>query len=211
MTLSRLVLIGFSGNMLEAFEAAQAQYEIAAILSDDPAHGPAFEGVPVHPLSAVPEFGDAQFLCLIGSEKSFRGRGALIARLGVPATRFARLIDGHAVVSRFAQVGAGSVLFSGATLTSNAVLGEHVMVLPQAVIHHDVTIGDHSIIGTHVTIAGGVRIGESCYVGSGATIMSGVQIGAGALVGMAANVIRDVAPGDIVAGNPARVLRGAGG
>ena len=43
-------------------------------------------------------------------------------------------------------------------------------------------------------------------LGSGAVILGGVRIGAGALVGAGAVVTRDVAPGETVAGVPARVL-----
>jgi UDP-2-acetamido-3-amino-2,3-dideoxy-glucuronate N-acetyltransferase len=47
-----------------------------------------------------------------------------------------------------------------------------------------------------------VRDGAS--IGSGAVILGGVEIGAGALVGAGAVVTRDVAPGETVAGVPAR-------
>jgi acetyltransferase-like isoleucine patch superfamily enzyme len=43
-------------------------------------------------------------------------------------------------------------------------------------------------------------------IGSGAIIMGGVRVGAGALVGAGAVVVKDVAPGEVVVGNPARVL-----
>ena len=43
-------------------------------------------------------------------------------------------------------------------------------------------------------------------IGSGAIVLGDVRIGAGALVGAGAVVTRDVAPGEIVAGVPARVL-----
>lgn len=43
-------------------------------------------------------------------------------------------------------------------------------------------------------------------IGSGALVLGGVRVGAGAIVGAGAVVTRDVAPGAVVAGVPARVL-----
>jgi len=54
-----------------------------------------------------------------------------------------------------------------------------------------------------------VRLGAS--LGSGAVVLGGITIGEGALVGAGAVVTRDVAPGETVAGNPARVLAGSTG
>lgn len=50
-----------------------------------------------------------------------------------------------------------------------------------------------------------VRKGAS--IGSGATILAKVTIGENAIVGAGSVVTRDVPPGTIVAGNPARALR----
>ena len=49
-----------------------------------------------------------------------------------------------------------------------------------------------------------VRRGAS--IGSGATILCGVTIGEDAMIGAGAVVTRDVAPGETVAGVPARML-----
>jgi acetyltransferase-like isoleucine patch superfamily enzyme len=43
-------------------------------------------------------------------------------------------------------------------------------------------------------------------LGSGVIVLGGVRIGEGALVGAGAVVTRDVAPGEVVVGNPARPL-----
>ena len=53
-----------------------------------------------------------------------------------------------------------------------------------------------------------VEIGNDVWIGHGAVIMPGVGIGDGAVIGANAVVTRDVAAYDIVAGAPARRLRG---
>ncbi len=52
-----------------------------------------------------------------------------------------------------------------------------------------------------------ITIGAGAFVGARAFIMPGVTIGAKAIVGACSVATRDVAPGALVAGNPARLLR----
>jgi len=52
-------------------------------------------------------------------------------------------------------------------------------------------------------------VGRRASLGSGAVILGGVTVGEGAVVGAGAVVTRDVAPGEVVAGTPARPLRTA--
>jgi acetyltransferase-like isoleucine patch superfamily enzyme len=54
---------------------------------------------------------------------------------------------------------------------------------------------------------GNVVIGNDVWIGSHATILSGVTLGDGCIVGAHSVVAKDVAPYDIVVGNPARVTR----
>lgn len=203
-----LLVIGFSGNAIDAFSTLAESYQIVGFLDDNLAlHGQVFEGIPVLPTSALSRFVSAKVICMIGSETSFRRRGEIIARLGLPVSRFATIVHSSANVSRLAAVGPGSIIFPGAQIISNAVVGRHVMVLPQSVLHHDVSINDYTLVGSRVVVAGHVTIGESCYIGSGATLKNNVRIGDGALVGMAANVLSNVERGSVIVGNPGRMLK----
>lgn len=80
-----------------------------------------------------------------------------------------------------------------------------------------ITIGDNSVIGYNSTIlcheflvheyrTGEVLIGRDVMVGANSTILAGVHIGDGAVIGAGALVNRDVPPGKMVAGVPARVV-----
>lgn len=112
----------------------------------------------------------------------------------------------------------------------NIRLGDHVFMNFNCVILDvcEVAIGDRTQIGPAVQIyaadhprdpavrASGVefgrpvRIGADVWVGGGAIILPGVTIGDGAVVGAGSVVTRDVGPGEIVAGNPARKIGSRG-
>lgn len=51
------------------------------------------------------------------------------------------------------------------------------------------------------------RIGKNCFIGAHSIILPGITVGDGSVVGCAAVVTKDVPPGSIVAGNPARIIR----
>jgi len=52
-----------------------------------------------------------------------------------------------------------------------------------------------------------IRIGRDVWIGGGAVVLPGVTIGDGAVVGAGSVVTRDVPPGAVVVGNPARIVR----
>jgi acetyltransferase-like isoleucine patch superfamily enzyme len=114
-------------------------------------------------------------------------------------------------------------------IQKNAVVGRRCKISSHTFICEGVTIEDHVFVGhgvvfindsypRAVTASGALQTSQDWHVettvvrkgasiGSGATILSNVTIGEGAIVGAGSVVTRDVPPGVIVAGNPARVLR----
>lgn len=51
------------------------------------------------------------------------------------------------------------------------------------------------------------KIGKRCFIGANSIIMPGITIGDNVIVGAGAVVTKNVLPGSIVAGNPARVIK----
>jgi acetyltransferase-like isoleucine patch superfamily enzyme len=74
---------------------------------------------------------------------------------------------------------------------------ESYVAFGAVILTHDMTRG----------IYADTRIGSRCFIGAHSILLPGVSIGDGSIVAAGSVVTRDVAPGSIVAGNPARVVR----
>jgi len=67
--------------------------------------------------------------------------------------------------------------------------------------------GEIDISKTEQQSRGNIVVGNDVWIGRDATIMPDVNIGDGAIIGANAVVAKDVAPYEIVVGNPAGALR----
>ncbi|MBN1908913.1 MAG: hypothetical protein JW818_04170, partial [Pirellulales bacterium] len=90
-----------------------------------------------------------------------------------------------------------------------AVLEANVVLLGCVCVTHHVRLGEYVACANSASIAGGVQVGPATFVGAGAAIREYTRIGRGAVVGMGSVVVADVADGQTVAGNPARILSSA--
>ena len=112
-------------------------------------------------------------------------------------------IQKNASVGRRCKISSHTFVCEGVTIEDDVFVGHGVMFIndrrPRATAGGRLqTEADWTVVPTLV------RRGAS--IGSGATILCGVTIGEDAMIGAGAVVTRDVAPGETVAGVPARVL-----
>jgi UDP-2-acetamido-3-amino-2,3-dideoxy-glucuronate N-acetyltransferase len=124
------------------------------------------------------------------------------------------------VVLPGAKIGQGCNICSHCLVENDVVIGDRVTVKSGVQLWDGLRVGDDVFIGPNVTFtndkhpkSGNVNftllytcIEAGASIGGGATLLPGVRIGAGATVGAGAVVTKDVPPGVMVAGNPARTV-----
>ncbi len=115
------------------------------------------------------------------------------------------IVHPRAVVSRYAVLGEGSVVFAGAVVNVNAMVGFGAILNTGCSIDHDCVLGDAVHVSPGARLAGGVRVGDLSWVGIGASVRQLVSIGARVMVAAGAAVIAEVPDGATVMGVPARV------
>ena len=213
-----LLLLGGGGFARETVELVRAindrtpTWELQGILDDNPALlGTELLGVPViGPAGLAAERPDAAVVACVASPDAPSRRLELVARLGLPAERYATLVHPMASVPGSATLGPGTVLHAGVVLTADVAVGAHVAVMPAVVLTHDDVIEDGVTFGAGVRLAGTVTVQRGAYLGAGSLIRERLTVGAGAVVGMGAVVTRSVPPGEVWAGVPARSLAAVG-
>lgn len=212
-----LVIVGAGGFARETAAAVHAlnrvrpTWRLLGFLDDDPAlHGTERAGLPVlGGLAALAELPDAAVVVCVGNPRDYTGRQRLVRRLDLPQRRYATVVHPTAEVGAGSALGPGSVLLAGVVLTADVTVGAHVAVMPQAVLTHDGRVEEYVTIASGARLGGGVVLRRGAYVGAGALLREGVTVGAWSQVGMGAVVLRDVPPGQVWVGTPARPLRAA--
>lgn len=204
-----LILVAASGlarEVLAALAGAPSGFEVRGMLDDAPnLQGTRVGGALVlGTLDSATDHPDAMFLVCAGRGTSRAGLVERLAGLGVGEDRFATFVHPRVSVPQTCQIGCGSVLLAGSVLTTDVVVGRHVVVMPNVTLTHDDRIADFATLCAGVSLGGHVVVGQHAYLGMNSSVREHTAIGARSVLGMGAVLLSDLPADQTWTGVPAR-------
>lgn len=181
--MKRLLIIGAGGHgrcCLDIAREHNTYHEISFL--DDNAVGQCInDALVIGRIESLPEYIEEyqDVFVAIGNNTL---RKTLISKAEELGYHLVSLISLRAVVSDFAKIGKGSVIFPGTVVEANANLGEGCIVTANATVNHDAIIHEYSLINSSTVIRPNTDIGELCSIGSRCVITFGKTVEAGSIV-----------------------------
>ncbi len=217
MTLQQIIVYGGGGLarevawLVESCNREQERYRLVSFIDDNEAvQGTTLNDIPVLSLEACrQQFPTAKVVPGIGAP---RARAITMQKAAAAGYEPATLIHPNVEMSRWVNIGAGTVICAGNIVTVNITLGKYVQINIDCTVGHDVIMGDFTTLAPGVHVSGWVHMGQRVYIGTGANIVNGTRekplvIEDDAIIGAGACVTRHVAAGTTVVGVPAKPLQ----
>lgn len=122
--------------------------------------------------------------------------------------------DWITVVHPFAWVhpgvplGVGTVVCAGAIVQPGATIGAHVILNTKASVDHDCHVGNYVHISV-AHLAGGASADDGSFLALGSTVLPNLNVGAWSYLGAGSVATKNIPPGSVAVGNPARIIKSA--
>lgn len=202
-----LILIGGGGHCKSVIEVAEsAGYEIKGILDMPDEVGK--EVLPGHKVigtdDEIPQYvEECDFIITVGFIKNPALRIKLYNKVKAAGGRLATIIASTAHVSKYAELGEGTVIMHQAFVNAGAKIGDNCIINTFVNIEHDAEVGNQCHISTGTMVNGECKIGESCFIGSQSVCANCIEIASNIIVGAGSVVRKSIRVKGIYAGNPA--------
>lgn len=202
-----LILIGGGGHCKSVIEVAEsAGYEIKGILDMPDEVGK--EVLPGHKIigtdDEIPQYvEECDFIITVGFIKNPALRIKLYNKVKAAGGRLATIIASTAHVSKYAELGDGTVIMHYAFVNAGAKIGDNCIINTFVNIEHDAEVGNQCHISTGTMVNGECKIGENCFIGSQSVCANCIEIASDIIVGAGSVVRKSIRVKGIYAGNPA--------
>ena len=202
-----LILIGGGGHCKSVIEVAEsAGYEIKGILDMPDEVGK--EVLPGHKVigtdDEIPQYvEECDFIITVGFIKNPALRIKLYNKVKAAGGRLATIMASTAHVSKYAELGEGTVIMHHAFVNAGAKIGDNCIINTFVNIEHDAEVGNQCHISTGTMVNGECKIGENSFIGSQSVCANCIEIASDIIVGAGSVVRKSIRVKGIYAGNPA--------
>lgn len=203
-----LIIVGAGGHGRVVADCAEALniYQTIVFIDDCFAASPARKNNAHWPIIDTIEhyshyLEDADFIVAFGDS---RLRLELTQKLLAANANVISLIHPKAHVSRYAEIGVGTMVAAGAVINIGTRLGIACIVNTLASIDHDCQIADGVHIAPNACLAGGVNIGRLTFIGVASSICQYLSVTANCIIGAGAAVVDDIKTSGTYVGIPAK-------
>lgn len=86
------------------------------------------------------------------------------------------IVSPMAYVSRYAEIGEGSIVMHQVMVNANAKIGVNCIINSKALVEHDAIVEGHCHISTAAVVNGGAVVRKNTFVGSNATSKQYIEI-----------------------------------
>ncbi len=121
--------------------------------------------------------------------------------------RFGIAIHKSAQLSKYSNIGVGSVMMHGSIVQAGSTIGKHCIINTGATVDHDCIVDDYVHISPQVTLCGGVQVGEGTIIGANSVVLPGVKIGRWCVIGAGSVVSKNLPDFVLAAGNRCEILK----
>jgi acetyltransferase-like isoleucine patch superfamily enzyme len=126
-----------------------------------------------------------------------------------------------AVIVKGARIGRNCNICAHTFVEGGVIIGDEVTLKSGVYLWDGIELGNRVFVGPNATFTNDMFprsrqrpdawartvIEDDASIGANATLLPGITIGSRAMVGAGAVVVKSVGPGEVVVGNPARVIR----
>lgn len=117
------------------------------------------------------------------------------------------IISKSAIISTRAILGKGICVMPGAVININCVVGNGCVINTNCSLDHDCTLGEYCHIAPGVSLSGSVTVGEGTQIGTGSSVINKKCIGRWSFIGAGSVVVRNIDDNVLAYGVPARIVK----
>jgi sugar O-acyltransferase (sialic acid O-acetyltransferase NeuD family) len=204
-----ILIWGASGHALVVLDILGCQKVIGLIDTVNPdCHGSEFYGIPIiggrEQVENIKKQGVNSAFVSIGNNQARLREGNYLRSQGF---NLIDVIHPRSIIAQDVKIGSGTIICAGAVVVTGSQIGQEVIINTSASVDHECIVEDGVHIGPGVHIGGRSKIKKGAWIGIGATVCDRITIGEFSIIGAGSVVVRDIPPGVVAYGVPAKVVR----